>query len=67
MADKNKDQESKVSFTKGLKAEYKRIIWPDKDTLAKQAVAVTVVSLILGCIIALFDFGFKFGFGLIFK
>ena len=41
MADKNKDQESKVSFTKGLKAEYKRIIWPDKDTLSRQTVTVT--------------------------
>ena len=61
------DKEKNTSFIMGLKAEYKRIIWPDKDTLSRQTVTVTIVSLILGGIIALLDFGFKFGFGLIFK
>ena len=61
------DKEKNTSFIKGLKAEYKRIIWPDKDTLSRQTVTVTIVSLILGGIIALLDFGFTFGFGLIFK
>ena len=36
----------KIPFFKGLKAEFKKIFWPDKNTLAKQAVAVVSVSVI---------------------
>lgn len=46
----------KKSWFKGLKAEFKKIIWPDKMTLAKQTVAVVSVSVILGAIIAVIDF-----------
>jgi preprotein translocase subunit SecE len=52
MAESSKE---KQSFVKGLKAEFKKIIWPDKTTLAKQSVAVTAVSIVLGLIIALLD------------
>ncbi|MBO5241892.1 MAG: preprotein translocase subunit SecE [Lachnospiraceae bacterium] len=45
----------KKGFTEGLKAEFKKIIWPNKTTLGKQAVAVTIISVILGLIIALLD------------
>ena len=45
----------KRGFTEGLKAEFKKIIWPNKTTLGKQAVAVTIISVILGLIIALLD------------
>lgn len=46
----------KKSWFKGLKAEFKKIIWPDKMTLAKQTAAVVSVSVILGAIIAVIDF-----------
>ena len=45
----------KRGFTEGLKSEFKKIIWPNKTTLGKQAVAVTIISVILGLIIALLD------------
>nr|MBQ8252180.1 preprotein translocase subunit SecE [Lachnospiraceae bacterium] len=45
----------KKGFVEGLKAEFKKIIWPNKATLGKQAVAVTIISVILGLIIALLD------------
>ncbi len=45
----------KKGFVEGLKAEFKKIIWPTKATLGKQAVAVTIISVILGLIIALLD------------
>ncbi|MDD6716891.1 MAG: preprotein translocase subunit SecE [Firmicutes bacterium] len=48
-----------ASFWNGVKAEYKKIIWPDRDTVVKQLVAVLVVSVITGAIIALVDFGFQ--------
>lgn len=45
----------KTGFVSGLKAEFQKIIWPDKITLGKQAVAVTAISIVLGLIIALLD------------
>ena len=42
----------KKSFWKGLKAEYKKIIWPDKATLQKQTAAVISGAVALGLIIA---------------
>jgi len=46
----------KKSWFKGLKAEFKKIIWPDKKTLAKQTAAVVTVSVALGAIISVVDF-----------
>ena len=33
----------KKNFFKGLKAEFNKIIWPDKDTLTKETVVVVVL------------------------
>ena len=38
----------KKSWFKGLKAEFRKIIWPDKMTLAKQTAAVVSVLLYWG-------------------
>ena len=51
----NTKKAPKKSFWKGLKAEYKRIIWPDKETVTKQTGAVIAVSVALGLIIAALD------------
>lgn len=51
----NTKKAPKKSFWKGLQAEYKKIIWPDKDTVMKQTYAVVVVSAVLGLIIAAMD------------
>ena len=51
----------KKSRLQGLKAEFRRIIWPDKDTVVKETTAVVVVTVILGVIIALLDFVIKTG------
>ncbi len=45
----------KESWLDGMKAEFKKIIWPTKKTLARQTTAVVVVSVILGLIIAMLD------------
>lgn len=50
------DQAQKKSFWKGLQTEYKKIIWPDKDTVTKQTCAVITVAVSLGLIIAALDF-----------
>jgi len=51
----------KRSWFKGLKSEFKKIVWPDKETLAKQSVAVVAVTIILGAIIYLLDTVIDFG------
>ena len=55
----------KKSFIKGLKVEFKKIIWPDKSTLTKQTGIVLAVSVALGAIIAVLDLVIKFGLNII--
>ena len=51
-----KEQKQSMSlFFKGVKAEFKKISWPDKNKLFKQSVAVVCISVVLGMIITLFD------------
>ncbi|MGN0480035.1 MAG: preprotein translocase subunit SecE [Lachnospiraceae bacterium] len=54
-------KEKKTSWFKGLKAEFKRIIWPDQKTLIKETTAVVVVSVILGLVISALDFVIRIG------
>lgn len=48
-------------FFNGVKAEYRKIIWPKKDDVKKETVAVIACSLAIGVIIAVLDFLFKLG------
>lgn len=59
------EKAQKRSWFKGLKAEFMKIIWPDKETLAKQSVAVIGVTVILGAIIFAVDTLIEFGIGFI--
>ena len=52
---------SKKSWFKGLKAEFSKIIWPDQKSLTKETIAVLVVSVLLGVIIAIVDFIARIG------
>ena len=62
MSENEKTQ--KKGWFKGLQAEFKKVIWPDKKTLARQTTAVVAVSVVLGVIIAVMDallsYGIKF-------
>ena len=51
----------KKSFFKGLKAEYKKIIWPSSQTVAKESGAVLVITIVLGAIIVGVDLLINFG------
>lgn len=53
----------KRSWFDGLKAEFKKIVWPDKETIAKSTVAVITVTIILGVLIFLLDAVFEYGMG----
>ncbi len=53
MAESGKAQ--KRSWFKGLKSEFKKIIWTDKTTLGKQMAAVVSITVVLGVIIVILD------------
>lgn len=55
------EKTQKKSWFKELSLEFKKIIWPDKMTLAKQTAAVISVSVALGAIIAVIDFVLQHG------
>ena len=59
------EKTQKKSWFKGLKREFKKIIWPDKMTVAQQTAAVVSVSVILGLIIAIVDFIAQYGVDLL--
>ena len=65
MADNNKNEASKPSWFKQVKAEFKKIIWPDKKKVTRQTIAVVIISVVLGGFIALVDLVVKAGLGLI--
>lgn len=62
---KKPEQKKKKSVFKSLKAEFRKIIWPDKQTLGKKTTVAIVVSVCLGAVIALIDLLFKTGINLI--
>ena len=67
MSDAAEATKKKGSFFKGVKSEFKKIVWPDKPTLARESAAVVVISVVLGAIIALVDAAIKFGLDKIFE
>ena len=65
MSEKAKTQ--KTSWFKGLQAEFKKVIWPDRKTLIRQTTAVVSVSVILGAIIAIIDAILRYGIDFLVK
>ena len=61
MGDTVKAKKQKKNWFKGLKAEFSKIIWPDRQSLTKETVAVLAVSVLLGVIIAVVDLIVRFG------
>ena len=53
----------KRNWMDGLKAEFKKIIWPDKKSLVRQTVAVVAISVGLCAIIAILDAVIQLGLG----
>lgn len=56
-----KENTQKKSWFKGLKAEFKKIIWPDKKALGRQTTAVVAVSIVLGALISVIDAILEYG------
>ena len=49
------EEVKKTSWFKGMKAEFKRISWPTRDTLTKETIAVLFISVLLGVVITVID------------
>ena len=54
-----------AAFFSGVKQEFRKILWPNKNMLVKETIAVVLVSLFLGLLIALLDWIFQWGLGFI--
>ncbi len=61
----SKEKPKKKSFFSGLKAEYNKIVWPDRETVSRETVAVLICSVALGLIIAVLDLAISFGLSFI--
>jgi preprotein translocase subunit SecE len=59
--EQKEEKKVKKSFFKSVKAEFKKIVWPTKDTVKKETTAVVLWTAALGAIIALLDAVIKMG------
>ena len=55
------DKKTRFRFFKGVKAEFKKISWPDRQSALKQSIAVVIVSIVVGLIIAILDYLIQYG------
>ena len=56
----NKVKKNKVKdFFKGVKSEFKKIVWPSFHTVANNTGVVIAVSVIIGIIVFVLDLGFE--------
>ena len=64
---KSEDKPQKKSWFQGLKSEFRKIIWTDRNTLIKQTVVVVIVTILLGVIISVMDAAILEGINLLMK
>ena len=55
------EKKAKPGFFKGVKVEFKKIIWPDRNSTIRQSVAVVAISVVVGVLIAIIDYVAKYG------
>ena len=56
-----------VSFWNGVKSEFSKIIWPTKEKLTRQSVAVVVITVITAALRAVLDRGLQYGINFVIK
>ena len=61
MSEATVEKQKKKSWFKGLKAEFKKIVWPDKKSLARESAAVVASAVALGIIIKVLDVVINYG------
>ncbi|MCD7836579.1 MAG: preprotein translocase subunit SecE [Lachnospiraceae bacterium] len=55
------DKKKRPGFFAGVKAEFNKISWPDRQSTLKQSVAVVAISVVVGVIIAVLDYLIQYG------
>ncbi len=55
------EKKASPGFFKGVKAEFKKIVWPDRQATLRQSIAVVAISIVVGVIIAILDYIVKYG------
>jgi preprotein translocase subunit SecE len=45
------------SWFQGLKSEFNKIVWTDRNTLVKQTISVSVITVFLAVLISIMDAG----------
>lgn len=55
------EKQARPNFFKGVKAEFKKISWPDRQSTLRQSVAVVAISVVVGVIIAIMDYVIQYG------
>ena len=65
-SNKGRKKSEKTGFLTTVKAEFGKIIWPNKQSLARQTIAVVVCSVVLGLVIFGLDMAINAGFKNIF-
>ena len=55
------EKQTRPSFFKGVKSEFKKVSWPDKQDTFKQSVAVVAISVVVGVLIAILDYVIQYG------
>ncbi len=59
--------EKKTGFFFFFKGEFKKIVWPKRDQLVKETIAVSLVTLALGAIIKLVDMVMQTGIAILIR
>jgi preprotein translocase subunit SecE len=49
------------AYFKSVKAEFKKISWPDRKSTVRQSIAVVFISVVVGLIIAVIDYVVQYG------
>lgn len=55
--EKSAGKSQKKSWFHGVKAEFNKIVWTNRETLIKQTVSVTVITVLLSVLISIMDTG----------
>ena len=50
-----------AGFFRGVRTEFRKIIWPTQERLTREVIAVLCVSLVLGLLISFLDWIFQLG------
>lgn len=67
MAESENENSKFQEFSDGVKAEFRKIVWPTQERLTRETIACVIISLVLGLVIAVLDWIFQLGITRLFQ